>query len=170
MPDTPRYFVRRCILLADGVGYLRNPLRRKPWRPRSRRLGLEPTGAVPGVVDGATDVSAAAWHSRKVAVGRLAAGSYAHYSDVYQGERGSLTMDFWPLDYHLAAAQRQWVQSKPMLACFEHWFGPYPWYEDGYKLIEVSNNGMEHQSAVSYGNWFQNGYRKRDGSGTGLGL
>jgi aminopeptidase N len=100
----------------------------------------------------------------------VAAGSYVHYSDVYRGERGALTLDFWPLDYHLAAARSQWVQSKSMLACFEHWFGPYPWYEDGYKLIEVSNNGMEHQSAVAYGNGFANGYRGRDGSGTGLGL
>jgi aminopeptidase N len=57
-----------------------------------------------------------------------------------------------------------------MLTCFEHWFGPYPWYADGYKLIEVPNTGMEHQSAVSYGNHFANGYRGRDGSGTGLGM
>jgi aminopeptidase N len=100
----------------------------------------------------------------------VAAGHYAHYSDVYQGLRGPLTLDYWPLDYHLEAAQRQWPQVKPMLACFEGWFGPYPWYEDGYKLIEVSNNGMEHQSAVAYGNLFANGYRRRDGSGTGLGM
>ncbi len=100
----------------------------------------------------------------------IATGSYAHYSDAYQGEKGGLTMDFWPLDYHLAAAQKQWIQAKPMLACFEHWFGPYPWYEDGYKLIEVSNNGMEHQSAVAYGNGFANGYRGRESSGTGLGM
>jgi hypothetical protein len=60
------------LLLANGVGYLRNPLRRKPWRPRSRRLQLEPAGAVSGVVDGATDVSAAAWRSSRVAVARLA--------------------------------------------------------------------------------------------------
>jgi aminopeptidase N len=100
----------------------------------------------------------------------VAAGGYAHYRDVYQGEKGSLTMDFWPLDYHLAAAQKQWPQARSMLACFEHWFGPYPWYEDGYKLIEVSNNGMEHQSAVAYGNGFANGYRGRDASGTGLGM
>ena len=57
-----------------------------------------------------------------------------------------------------------------MLTCFEHWFGPYPWYEDGYKLIEVPNNGMEHQSAVAYGNRYANGYQGRDGSGTGLGM
>lgn len=100
----------------------------------------------------------------------VAAGSYAHYSEVYEGENGTLTLDFWPLTYHLEAAKRQWTQVHPMLKCFEHWFGPYPWYEDGYKLIEVPNNGMEHQSAVTYGNLFANGYRGRDASGTGLGM
>jgi aminopeptidase N len=100
----------------------------------------------------------------------VAAGNYAHYSEVYRGLRGELTLDFWPLDYHLDAAKRQFPQARSMLQCFEGWFGPYPWYEDGYKLIEVPNTGMEHQSAVSYGNLYQNGYRKRDMSGTGLGL
>ena len=100
----------------------------------------------------------------------VAAGSYAHYTETYDGLKGKLTLDFWPLDYNLENARRQWPQARSMLQCFEHWFGPYPWYEDGYKLIEVPNTGMEHQSAVSYGNWYQNGYRKRDGSGTGLGL
>jgi len=70
----------------------------------------------------------------------------------------------------MANAKRQWPQVRSMMQCFEHWFGPYPWYEDGYKLIEVPNTGMEHQTAVSYGNGFRNGYRGRDGSGTGLGL
>ena len=100
----------------------------------------------------------------------VAAGNYAHYSETYDGLKGKLTLDYWPLDYNLENAHRQWPQSRSMLQCFEYWFGPYPWYEDGYKLIEVPNTGMEHQSAVSYGNWYQNGYRKRDGSGTGLGL
>ena len=100
----------------------------------------------------------------------VAAGHYAHYSDTYQGEAGELTLDFWPLDYHLDAARHQFPQSKAMLQCFEHWFGPYPWYEDGYKLLEVPNNGMEHQSAVAYGNRYANGYQGRDGSGTGLGM
>jgi aminopeptidase N len=102
-----------------------------------------------------------------IAVG---AGSYAHYSDFFHGERGILTMDFWPLDYNLEAAHRQFQQAKTMLACFEHWFGPYPWYEDGYKLVETPHPGMEHQSAVAYGNWYENGYRRRDLSGTGLGM
>jgi aminopeptidase N len=58
----------------------------------------------------------------------------------------------------------------PMLKCFEHWFGPYPWYADGYKLVEAPHLGMEHQSAVAYGNHFHNGYLGRDLSQTGLGL
>jgi aminopeptidase N len=100
----------------------------------------------------------------------VAAGNYAHYTETFEGEKGKLTMDFWPLDYNVANAKRQFPQARTMLKCFEHWFGPYPWYEDGYKLLEVPNTGMEHQSAVSYGNWYANGYRKRDASGTGLGL
>ncbi|MEO5798338.1 MAG: M1 family metallopeptidase [Gemmatimonadales bacterium] len=100
----------------------------------------------------------------------VSAGYYAHYSDQYQGENGPLTMDFFPLDYHVAAAQRTFPQAREMLQCFEHWFGPYPWYEDGYKLIESPHNGMEHQSAVAYGNDYANGYKGRDASGTGLGM
>jgi aminopeptidase N len=100
----------------------------------------------------------------------VAAANYAHYSDTFDGEAGKLTLDYWPLDYHLDAARKQFPQSRTMLKCFEHWFGPYPWYEDGYKLIEVPNNGMEHQSAVAYGNRYHNGYQFRDASGTGLGM
>ena len=100
----------------------------------------------------------------------VSAGDYTHYSDAYQGEDGTLTLDFWPLTYHLEAAHRQFPQAKSMLQCFEHWFGPYPWYQDGYKLVEAPHPGMEHQSAVAYGNWFANGYRLRDETGTGLGL
>ena len=98
------------------------------------------------------------------------AGNYAHYSDVYEGEKGKLTLDFYPLDYHLDTARKQFSQAKPMLQCFESWFGPYPWYEDGYKLVETPHLGMEHQSAVAYGNHYQNGYLGRDRSATGHGL
>ncbi len=86
------------------------------------------------------------------------AGTYAHFSDMYKGEAGDLTLDFWPLAYHIDTAKVQWQQVKPMLACFEHWFGPYPWYADGYKLVETPHLGMEHQTAVAYGNHFRNGY------------
>jgi len=100
----------------------------------------------------------------------VAAGAYTHFGQIYEGERGPLTLDFWPLAYHLDAARRQFAQAASMLRCFEHWFGPYPWYEDGYKLVEVPNTGMEHQSAVAYGNLYANGYRGQDWSGTGLGM
>jgi aminopeptidase N len=98
------------------------------------------------------------------------AGEYTHLGDSYQGERGKLTLDFWPLAYHADTARKQFEQVKPMLKCFEHWFGPYPWYEDGYKLVETPHLGMEHQSAVAYGNHYKNGYSGRDLSGTGWGM
>ena len=98
------------------------------------------------------------------------AGHYEHFSDVYKGESGELTLDFWPLAYHLDTARVQFQQVKPMLKCFEHWFGPYPWYADGYKLIEAPHLGMEHQSGVAYGNHYKNGYAGRDLSQTGWGL
>src|SRR5438105_8886333 len=98
------------------------------------------------------------------------AGRYAHFSDVYEGEKGKLTLDFYPLDYHADTARRQFQQVVPLMRCFEHWFGPYPWYADGYKLVETPHLGMEHQSAVAYGNHYLNGYLGRDLSGTGLGL
>ena len=98
------------------------------------------------------------------------AGHYAHFSDTYTGEKGTLTLDFWPLAYHLDTAKVQFQQAKSMLECFEHWFGPYPWYKDGYKLIEAPHLGMEHQSGVAYGNHYKNGYAGRDLSGTGWGM
>jgi len=98
------------------------------------------------------------------------AGTYAHWTETFAGESGPLSMDFWPLAVHLDAAKRQWAQARPMMACFEHWFGPYPWYTDGYKLVEAPHLGMEHQTAVAYGNHFQNGYLGRDLSRTGRGM
>ena len=98
------------------------------------------------------------------------AAHYAHFSDAYDGERGKLTLDFYPLDYHVDTARKQFQQVKPMLQCFESWFGPYPWYEDGYKLVETPHLGMEHQSAVAYGNHYKNGYLGNDRSATGHGL
>jgi aminopeptidase N len=100
----------------------------------------------------------------------VSAAHYAHFSDTYAGEGGTLTLDYWPIDYNLVQARAQFPQTLTMLACFERWFGPYPWYEDGFKLIEVPYNGMEHQSAVTYGNRYRNGYQGRDASGTGLGM
>jgi aminopeptidase N len=97
-------------------------------------------------------------------------GKYVHFSDTLTGEQGELDLDYWVLDYNLDKAKAQFTQVKPMLHCFEHWFGPYPFYEDGYKLVQSPHLGMEHQSAVAYGNGFKNGYLGRDLSGTGWGL
>lgn len=97
-------------------------------------------------------------------------GKYVSWTDTLQGEKGKLDLGYYCLDYNLDAAKKQFIQAKQTLRCFEHWFGPYPFYEDGYKLIEAPHLGMEHQSAVAYGNGFQNGYYGRDLSTTGLGM
>jgi aminopeptidase N len=98
------------------------------------------------------------------------AGRYGQFTDSYEGEGGHLTLDFRPLARNLDTARTQWRQAKPMLKCFEYWFGPYPWYRDGYQLIEAPHLGMEHQSALAYGNGYTNGYKGKDLSGTGWGL
>jgi aminopeptidase N len=97
-------------------------------------------------------------------------GHYVNWSDTLQGEKGVLSLDYWVLDYELDKAKKQFEQAKPMLRAFEYWFGPYPFYEDGFKLVQAPHLGMEHQSAVAYGNEFKNGYLGRDWSGSGWGL
>lgn len=96
-------------------------------------------------------------------------GKYVHWGEVYNGEKGKLDCDYWVLDYNLEKGKQQFKQALSMLKCFEEWFGPYPFYEDGYKLVEAPHLGMEHQSAVAYGNRFENGYLGRDLSGSGWG-
>ena len=97
------------------------------------------------------------------------AAVYAHFEQDYAGESGKLTMNFWPLAYHLDTAKVQFQQSVTMMKCFEHWFGPYPWYKDGYQLVETPHLGMEHQSAVAYGNHYKDGYYSA-ATGTGIDL
>ena len=98
-------------------------------------------------------------------------GKYVNFSEKYKGEKGLLDMNYWVLDYNYDRAKTYMPsQAKQMMKSFEYWFGPYPFYEDGYKLIDVSNTGMEHQSAVSYGNQYRFGYRGKDGSGTDWGM
>jgi aminopeptidase N len=97
-------------------------------------------------------------------------GKYTHWNDTLQGLKGKLTLDYWVLDDNLTKAKQQFEQVKPMLRAFEYWFGPYPFYKDGYKLVETNYLGMEHQSAVAYGNKYMNGYMGRDLSGSGWGL
>lgn len=97
-------------------------------------------------------------------------GKYVNWSDTLMGEKGKLDLNYWVLEQDLDKAKTQFEQVKPMLRAFEYWFGPYPFYEDGYKLVEAPHLGMEHQSAVAYGNHFLNGYLGRDLSGSGWGL
>ncbi|MBS1932478.1 MAG: M1 family metallopeptidase, partial [Bacteroidetes bacterium] len=97
-------------------------------------------------------------------------GKYVTWHEDYKGEKGKLDCDYWVLDYNFEKAKKHFAAVDSMLKAFEFWFGPYPFYEDGYKLIEAPHLGMEHQSAVAYGNNFGVGYRGRDLSGTGRGL
>ncbi|RSK50914.1 M1 family metallopeptidase [Hymenobacter rigui] len=101
----------------------------------------------------------------------LNVGDYQHFSGgTYAGESGPLTLDYWVLPENLAKAKTQFAANvPPMLKSMESWFGPYPFYKDGYKLVDAPHLGMEHQSAVAYGNKYQNGYLGRDRSGTGWG-
>jgi aminopeptidase N len=97
-------------------------------------------------------------------------GKYTNWTDTMMGEDGKLDLEYWVLDYNLDKAKKQFEQVKPMLHSHEYWFGKYPFYEDGYKLVETPFLGMEHQSAVAYGNDYANGYRGTDLSGSGWGL
>ena len=97
-------------------------------------------------------------------------GDYVHFSEKYNGEDGILDMDYYVLRDNLEKAKKQFKDAPKMMKAFEHWFGKYPFYEDGYKLVEVPYLGMEHQSSVTYGNQYMNGYLGRDLSGTGWGL
>ena len=97
-------------------------------------------------------------------------GDYVSFSELFKGEKGNLDCTYYVLRDNLAKAKKQFQDVPRMLKAFEHWFGPYPFYEDSYKLVEAPYLGMEHQSSVTYGNKFQNGYLGRDLSGTGWGL
>lgn len=97
-------------------------------------------------------------------------GHYAEFSEQYSGLEGQLDCNYWVLDYNLEQAKAQFSQVPMMLEAFEYWFGPYPFYPDGFKLVEVPYLGMEHQSSVTYGNGYRNGYRGTDLSGSGWGM
>jgi len=97
-------------------------------------------------------------------------GDYVHFGETYNGENGPLTMDYYVLRDNEEKAKEQFKQAPMMMEAFEYWFGPYPFYEDGYKLVEVPYLGMEHQSSVTYGNKYGNGYLGKDLSKSGWGL
>ena len=97
-------------------------------------------------------------------------GDYVNISSSYQGSKGELDVDFWVLKDHEEMAKEHFKDAYRTLEALEHWFGPYPFYEDSYKLVEVPYLGMEHQSSVTYGNKFMKGYLGTDLSETGWGL
>ncbi|APY11719.1 peptidase M1 [Seonamhaeicola sp. S2-3] len=97
-------------------------------------------------------------------------GDYVNFSEVYNGMAGPLDMNYYVLSYNLEKAKEQFKQAPKMMEAFEHWFGQYPFYRDSYKLVEAPYLGMEHQSSVTYGNGYKNGYLGSDLSGTGWGL
>ena len=97
-------------------------------------------------------------------------GNYVNFSEKYQGKFGVLDMDYWVLPHQKDSAMKQFKEVRRTIEAFEHWFGKYPFYEDSYKLVTVSYPGMEHQSSVTYGNWFRNGYLQRDPCGCGVGF
>lgn len=96
--------------------------------------------------------------------------NYVSWKETFKGEKGDLQLSYYVLPQNLEKAKEQFKQAPKMLKAFEHWFGPYPFYEDGYKLVEVPYLGMEHQSSVTYGNDYKMGYRGKDLSNTGWGL
>lgn len=97
-------------------------------------------------------------------------GNYVNFSEKVMGEAGELELDYWVLKSDREKAAKQFVEAPRVIKAFEYWFGKYPFYEDSYKLVQVPYLGMEHQSSVTYGNGFKNGYRGRDLSGTGVGM
>lgn len=97
-------------------------------------------------------------------------GDYASFSEVFKGEKGNLDCTYYVLKENLAKAKEHFKDVPRMLKAFENWFGPYPFYEDSYKLVETPYLGMEHQSSVTYGNGYQMGYKGRDLSDSGWGL
>lgn len=100
----------------------------------------------------------------------ISIGDYVHFGEKYKGEKGLLDMDYYVLRENEEKAKLQFKQAPMMMEAFEYWYGPYPFYEDGYKLVEVPYLGMEHQSSVTYGNGYENGYMGNDLSGSGWGL
>jgi aminopeptidase N len=97
-------------------------------------------------------------------------GNYVTFSEKYKGKGGVLDVNYWVLPHQKDSAIKQFREVARTLEAFEYWFGKYPFYEDSYKLVTVSYPGMEHQSSVTYGNWFRNGYLQRDPCACGVGL
>jgi aminopeptidase N len=99
-------------------------------------------------------------------------GKYVNISETYNGEKGKLAMDYWVLDYNRHKAVKHMVpEVNNTIKSLEHWFGPFPFYEDGFKMVDAPYIGMEHQSAIAYGNTYVKGTNTKGGdiSNTGWG-
>lgn len=96
-------------------------------------------------------------------------GDFEHFSETYQNPNGKkLDLNYYVLPYNMEKAQKHFAEVKPMMECYEKFFGPYPFWNDGFKLVESPYLGMEHQSAIAYGNGYKFGYAGMDFSGFGL--
>lgn len=136
-------------------------------RPDSMRIALEVPNHLMGISNGKLDgkieldsentkwIWAVSYPINNYNV-TINIGHFAHIHDQYIGMGGGLDLDYYVLDYNLDIARQQFKQVQPLLKCYEHYFGPYPFYDDGYKLVETPYYGMEHQSCIAYGNDFQN--------------
>lgn len=96
-------------------------------------------------------------------------GDYVHWEDTLKGEGGMLNIGYYALRNNEAKARKQFEEVKAMIPCFEYWMGQYPFYADGYNIVEAPFLGMEHQSAIAYGNEYKKGYKGSDRSHSGVG-
>ncbi|RLJ62458.1 peptidase M1-like protein [Lacinutrix venerupis] len=130
-------------------------------------------GRLKSIVDNKNETITTHWHVSNPINNygvNINIGDYVNFSEVYKGEKGDLDMNYYVLKDNLDKAKKHFKDAPKMMKAFEHWFGPYPFYEDSFKLVEVPYLGMEHQSSVTYGNQYLKGYLGNDLSGTGWGL
>lgn len=97
-------------------------------------------------------------------------GDFVHWTETMAAKEGNLKLDYYVLKENEAKAKAHFKVVKEMIACFEEKLGPYPFYADGYKLVEAPYLGMEHQSGIAYGNGYQMGYEGKDRSKSGVGF
>ncbi len=90
----------------------------------------------------------------------LNVAAYVHFQSTYASPANgdTLSLDYYVLPDNLPRARDHFRQVQEVLACFEQYLGPYPFWKDGYALVETPYLGMEHQSAIAYGNQYKRGY------------
>ena len=81
--------------------------------------------------------------------------NYAVIADTIHSVTGIQPVTYYVLDYNETVAREHFKEARAMMRSLEKFFGPFPWWEDGYKLVETPYLGMEHQTAVAYGNDFK---------------